>query len=145
MKGTDKLIVGLICIVIILGSVLLFKIFMDNGNKKINSDENIGIASREYRSTENNDGSKKNVAERLEEVEYNNPSIKAFNNAFTVYEGKNRTETDIMLLKDAVANKNKSKSEHKINLIIDETKKTKFFTVKLYYDSEGYVNKIEVK
>ena len=81
----------------------------------------------------------------------NQTAISTFNEMFSSYVGNAKTGTQVLTLLSIIDNNNVTNTEHKVNLInsgitsstpIDADKK---YNVELFYDTEGYVNNIEIK
>lgn len=73
-----------------------------------------------------------------------NQEIKEFNALFESYAGSETKGTQVKALKRAVENSNLANSEHQVRFISGEIDASSKYTVKLSYDSEGYVNRIDV-
>ena len=80
----------------------------------------------------------------------NQTAISTFNDMFTSYEGDLKTETQITTLLSIIDNNNTTNLDHKVELISTgitsstEVNKDKKYKVELFYDTDGYVNKISI-
>ena len=78
----------------------------------------------------------------------NQNAISTFNEMFTSYTGTAKTGTQVLTLLSIIENNNSTNTAHKVNLTntgntpVDANNKYK---VTLSYDTEGYVNNVEIK
>ena len=85
---------------------------------------------------------------KLEEIEESAKIAEkqSFNAQFTPYEGDRSSAAQVRSLIAAVTASNAANEEHQIELIKPENiKSSSTYSVTMLYDSEGYINKIEIK